>query len=74
MLESAIAASSSLTEPASSAPAGEGRLTRGRGSVSGNLAAMTEGSMQASNLSITDAAAQMLSGVSSGPVSNSQVI
>lgn len=64
MLESAVAANSSLTEPASSAPGGEGRLTRGRGSVSGNLAAlgMPEGTGQASNPSITDAAAKILSG------------
>ena len=64
MLESIAAANSSLTEPASSAPGGEGRLTRGRGSVSGNLAALgrAEGSAQANNPSITDAAAKLLSG------------
>ena len=63
-LESIAAANSSLTEPASSAPGGEGRLTRGRGSVSGNLAALgrPEGSAQAGNPSITDAAAKLLSG------------
>lgn len=68
MLESALAAASSLTEePASSAQALEGRMTRGRGSVSGRLASLgrPEGSAadtQAANPSITDAAAKMLSG------------
>ena len=64
MLESAAAASSSLTELASSAQGGEGRLTRARGSVSGNLATLgwPESSAQASNPSITDAAAKLLSG------------
>ena len=64
MLESIAAANSSLTEPASSALGGEERLTRGQGSVSGNLAALgrIEGSAQAGNPSITDAAAKLLSG------------
>ena len=69
MLESALAAASSLTEePASSAQALEGRMTRGRGSVSGRLASLgrPDGSAadpQPGNPSITDAAAKMLSGV-----------
>ena len=69
MLESVAAANSSLTELASSAPSGEGRLTRARGSVSGNLAALgrPEGSAQASNPSITDAAAKLLSGTAHMP-------
>lgn len=67
MLESAVAANSSLTDPASSAPAGEGRLTRGRGSVSGNLAGMARGegskaALEGSHPSITEAATKMLSG------------
>ena len=64
MLESIAAANSSLTEPASSAPGGEGRLTRGRGRVSGNLAALgrPEGSAQANDPSIADTAAKLLSG------------
>ncbi len=67
MLDSAVAANSNVTEPASSTPAGEGRLTRGRGSVSGNLAGMVkaEGSKPApegSYPSVTEAATKMLSG------------